>query len=415
MNRIEQQLADALTARVDAIDTSSIRPLPDVQPAGEPRPGSGRRWLAPVAAAASIVLVATAAAVAARLGPGARPDQPAAQKGTFHGVLHSVDALSAADAWAVGDVKADHATTGYEPLIMHWDGTSWRRTAAPASPGGGTLTSIAGSSPDNVWAVGSWEPTGQLRPLIVHWNGKRWRPVHFAGDAKFGYISGLAVRSATDAWAVGFGGTTLNMMILHWNGQSWRQLPIPRSRLSLTAVTAISANDAWAIGDGNDNLILHWNGSTWKRVRGPDPRDPNLNMTGLASGPTGVAWAVGADAGHEPTGFVIRWDGSAWRQMRDEHLPKNQVFVAIADSSPNDLWAAGSGNSPNGSSYVMIRHWNGTNWSRPAGLERHIPGSIFGLSADSASDAWAVGSVEGLYSPPLILHWNGSAWKKVFS
>src|SRR5215467_14421256 len=44
------------------------------------------------------------------------------------------------------------------------------------------------------------------------------------------------------------------------------------------------------------------------------------------------------------------------------------------------------------------------------GLVTSIGGSLTGVSADSASDAWAVGSAG---SSALILHWNGTSWARV--
>jgi hypothetical protein len=46
----------------------------------------------------------------------------------------------------------------------------------------------------------------------------------------------------------------------------------------LSAITAISATDAWAVGYKNDNnlndsrtLIQHWDGARWKRFRVLNP------------------------------------------------------------------------------------------------------------------------------------------------
>jgi hypothetical protein len=57
-------------------------------------------------------------------------------------------------------------------------------------------------------------------------------------------------------------------------------------------------------------------------------------------------------------------------------------------------------------------HWDGTSWSVPKGVNRHVHGAIYRLSARSASDIWAVGRQS---QNPLILHWNGKLWTKVLS
>lgn len=62
--------------------------------------------------------------------------------------FHGVTALSAADAWAVGDVGA---TAGLlKTLVVHWDGTRWARVPSP-SPGvqaaGSTLAGVSAAAP----------------------------------------------------------------------------------------------------------------------------------------------------------------------------------------------------------------------------------------------------------------------------
>jgi hypothetical protein len=56
--------------------------------------------------------------------------------------------------------------------------------------------------------------------------------------------------------------------------------------------------------------------------------------------------------------------------------------------------------------------------SRSLALGSGRSGNLYGVSADSATDAWAVGD----YGNPttragetLVLHWNGTSWSKVAS
>jgi len=61
----------------------------------------------------------------------------------------------------------------------------------------------------------------------------------------------------------------------------------------------------------------------------------------------------------------------------------------------------------------LIFHWDGHSLSR---VLTQIQGELFGVSADSATDAWAVGS----YAVPrahvvrtVVVHWDGTAWTAV--
>jgi hypothetical protein len=93
------------------------------------------------------------------------------------------------------------------------------------------------------------------------------------------FLSGVSAVSATDAWAVGYYDNSSGVgdtLILHWNGTAWSKVksPNPSSTSNvLSGVSAVSATDAWAVGDyqnnttgADDTLILHWNGTSWSRT-----------------------------------------------------------------------------------------------------------------------------------------------------
>lgn len=73
MTRTEERLSDALNAAASKVDDARLRPLPGAEPVRDnPRwRGAWRSWLAPVAAAASVALVA---GVAVAVHSGGRPD-----------------------------------------------------------------------------------------------------------------------------------------------------------------------------------------------------------------------------------------------------------------------------------------------------------------------------------------------------
>jgi len=77
--------------------------------------------------------------------------------------LTAVAAVSAHDAWAVGDV------------IEHWDGKYWQ--LVPAPPVFDLLTGVVAVSPRDVWAVGAADNVGDMLQVILHWDGARWRHV----------------------------------------------------------------------------------------------------------------------------------------------------------------------------------------------------------------------------------------------
>jgi len=304
--------------------------------------------------------------------------------------LLAVAAVSEIDVWAVG-WSQDPEGPPYvkHTLTQHFDGSSW--SIVPSlNPDGDTHTvlhSVSGTSPDDVWAVGSsHDGTLPSRTLIEHWDGTQWSIVPSPSpDTQLNELRGVAALSANDVWAVGFRGGTLNetpleTLILRWNGTSWSQVAspnVPAGANQLSGITAISANDVWAVGSaGGAPLAIRWNGTAWSVV--PVNGDRGLSTEKL----TGIAGAAG-----------------------------------------NDLWAVGDGRGIfTNQTFATIRHWDGVRWTDkvcraasrsnpPDGYEGGGPDAYFtGVSAAASNDAWAVG-VRG--SGPVILHWDGLAWTTV--
>jgi hypothetical protein len=399
---------------------ASVRPLPTGALASE-RPRR-HEWLAPAAAAVAVAVIAAAIGIVSGHTSPAGQETAGGSRMPIVGDLAGVAALSARDVWAVGSVdvrrtRHGHRNMTFEPLIVHWDGTNWRRVAAPTEPSGGWLASVAGTSPDNVWAVGMWLP-GQHphEPMIMHWNGKKWQLERFADATKIGQLIGVTVLSASDAWAVGeLGNAGPDVLILHWNGISWNQVPAPALGPApyLQSVAAVSAGDAWAVGSNNRGvLILHWNGSSWTRQTAPKLPRSQAWLASVATDSAHDVWAVGSTF-DVPAAIIMHRTGAAWQVMPGPIPEVENNLLAVAVVSPHNVWAVGGGNYPN----TVILHWNGTSWSQSKDSAAVFKGTLYGLAAISADNIWAVGvlndcgAIPGL---PQILHWNGTSWKTAY-
>jgi hypothetical protein len=77
---------------------------------------------------------------------------------------------------------------------------------------------------------------------------------------------------------------------------------------------------------------------------------------------------------------------------------------------------AGRGGHFNGSTIgnTLVLHWNGKSWAKVASPTVAKSSALYGVSASSASQAWAVG-MWGTSTVPgggLILDWNGTSWTR---
>src|SRR4029077_18018257 len=92
----------------------------------------------------------------------------------------------------------------------------------------------------------------------------------------------------------------------------------------LTAVSASSATDAWAVGfevlapRHRQAVLEHWNGSAWLRDTTDAVATSNATLTGVVDLSPGNAWAVTAGSGSQG---LAHWNGTAWS------------FAAFADAN----------------------------------------------------------------------------------
>jgi hypothetical protein len=305
--------------------------------------------------------------------------------------LLSVAAVSANDVWAVGwSQDPDGPPYFKRTLIQHFDGNTWNIVPSPNPPNDyySELHAVSGTSANDVWAVGVTH-NGYFpgRTLIQHWDGAEWRIVPSPSpDDQVNELRGVAALSANDVWAVGYSFGTqsesnIDTLILHWDGVTWSEVASPNVlgvANELSGITAISANDIWAVGSaGGAPLAMHWNGNAW-----------SVFPIQVSSGLSG------------------------------------ERLTAVSGTASNDIWAVGQGKGFfTNQTFAKIRHWDGTRWTQklcyaasasnpPAGYEGEGgPDAYFtGVAAAASNNVWAVGA-NG--SGPMILHWDGRAWTAV--
>jgi len=137
--------------------------------------------------------------------------------------------------------------------------------------------------------------------LTEHWNGTQWSVVSSPNPGLYNMLNGVAAISATNAWVVG--NSESQAMIEHWNGTQWNIVsgPIPPSQdYFLNGISATSANNVWAVGSyvPENGLIQtlteHWNGARWSIVPSPN-LNPNGSVFEAATNIPGSkhVWAVG--------------------------------------------------------------------------------------------------------------------------
>ena len=287
----------------------------------------------------------------------------------------------------------------------------------------------------------SWRTLSRRQTRVVQ-SSTPWRRLGLA------LLMGLALAVAACGTSTGGGGhptptakppspTATPVPCTGWRTVASPTTKYPNSRLS--AVSALSPTDAWAVGDTytegattnvGENFIERWDGSAWHIVASGSAIPGGLNAIAAISS-TDV-WAVGEQpkpAG-APSGvpLTMHWDGSAWSVVRNAGptLAWSSWLSNVVAITPRDVWAFGGqyASPPDQQApQVLVEHWDGAQWQivrsppLPSGTSQNGGAAFSATLIPGTNQLWAVGEWHqwlGLgRGQPLIERWNGSAWQIV--
>jgi hypothetical protein len=331
---------------------------------------------------------------------------------------------------AVGSATHHRASAVAQP---HTKFTGLKLATAPAVAGS-VLNGVAAIASNDVWAVGGvGDPYNNGTTLIEHFDGAKWSVTPSSVIA--GGLFGVAGVASNDVWAVGFtipqASLFAQALIEHWDGSQWSLFanPVAPVGSQLYGVTAIAANNVWAVGvfgPGNTELVEHFDGAEWHIVTSPAFMANGGLQSVSASSSTDV-WAVGemhwrGVDGFNPAPEALHFDGNSWTRAalpKPASAPLGSGLLSVTAVAPDNVWAVGfgtTGKDPRILGTTLIEHFNGTSWSI---VTSPVPpgGSLAGVAAVSANDIWAVGSIMGTNNVDrtLTLHFDGTSWSVIAS
>lgn len=340
--------------------------------------------------------------------------------------LFAVSAVAPTDMWAVGQYYPSSSQPA-QTLVEHYNGHGWSIVSSPnKGTGGDGLFGVVALASGNVWAVGNYYATPNSVPqtLIEHWDGTKWSVVPSPNSGTdINTLSAVSAASANDVWAVGgYFSDTLSLyqtLVEHWNGSQWSiiaspngSLPGPKAGLpgsnQLFAVSADSANDAWAVGqDSSLPLILHWNGTNWA-LSSPQVVGSTDKYYGVSASAPDDVWAVGTFSNGT---LAEHWNGSSWSVVpspNGRNTNANQLNAVVADPAVYQTLAVGFTGSIGGLPtrapglhgpyagfspfYTLGEEWDGAEWSMtPSVSPNNFGETLVSVTAVSTGDGWAVG------------------------
>lgn len=189
---------------------------------------------------------------------------------------------------------------------------------------------------------------------------------------------------------------------------------IPAVLISVAAVP--HSSDAWTLGHSGSLANFHFfvghlHHGHWRRAKLPKLGGRYAELNVIAAGSSGTVWLGG---GRQADGIqnqpsIWRWSGGRFVAMK---LPKMQVcacdITSISASSATNAWAVGSIDTVTSTTATNVAlHWNGKKWSAVTN-----PGDLdfSAVSTSGPKNAWALGSSDN--TGQSLQHWNGSAWSQ---
>lgn len=146
----------------------------------------------------------------------------------------AISAVSATEAWAVGDAGA----------IYRFDGSSWNKVNSGT---GVALRGVWAAGADDVWAVGD-------AGTVIH--VKNGSAAAMSGGTTQNLLSVWGT-SANDIWAVGAAGT-----VVRYSGTSFAPVTAPATSKAITSVWGNLSSNVWMVA-GPDVFV--WNGNNYQK------------------------------------------------------------------------------------------------------------------------------------------------------
>ena len=158
------------------------------------------------------------------------------------------------------------------------------------------------------------------------------------------------------------------------------------------SVAILGSDDIWAVGaSGISGFTEHWNGAQWSVV----PNPPSSYMLGVSGTATDDVWAVGISATGSPYQTLTQhWDGASWQTIPSPNVgPGDNKLNAVIALEASNAWAVGNSTDASGSTYNLVEHWNGQQWSVVASPDvQALYNQLYAVSAHGPDDIWAVGA-----------------------
>ena len=250
------------------------------------------------------------------------------------------------------------------------------------------LTSIWGSSPSDVYAVGH---CSDIKGQMWHFDGKQWESFYLPFGVAYtpGRVYGFG---KNDIWIGGDfpdSNSKISAFLIHYNGSTWNRVNLPDSGLGIESIGGFGPNNVWF--GGTNGTLLHWDGISISRehlpIKIPYNADPFYNFISIAGG--------------NSTGNYFFVRSPEYRSYLLRYFQNNYTIIDSNSWYRQKLWVSETGNIYQTGELGFYK-WNGNGW------DNLLPNQLIttaGIAATSENNIFIVGRKS---DNGIVYHYNGT-------
>ncbi|MFB4315940.1 hypothetical protein [Actinomadura sp. 21ATH] len=279
------------------------------------------------------------------------------------------------------------------------------------------LYDVAAASPDSVWIAGAQGElvvpgpipgTGRQipgNPVVRRWKNGGWVEYALGGLPRHATISNVEPVAPEDVWISGTRHATdtspQEPYIGHFTGSAFTQVALPPGATS--AHLQADASGVWLSTSGD---LYRRAGGSWTHVAALPP----LRRHALQVRSGDDAWLFGKTSDHSDTVEAHHWDGTSWTRVPVEQDTRLGTITDVLPLAAGEAWAAGVDWTDGGGRPVLLR-WDGAAWKHvpvPAGLN-----ALSRIARAPDGTLWANGHATDRPAAPGLIRYRGGAWERV--
>lgn len=154
-----------------------------------------------------------------------------------------------------GSSSDDVFAVGGNGTILHYDGNSWTQMESGTNR---HLADVWGFGANDVYAVGGSDLNESYKPIILHFDGESWKTILDSTANGYDLVYSIWGTSSSDVYyASSFGFYQGNVV------DGWTSSIIPDDHTAKTKLRGSSEYNIFIVG--HFGLLLHYNGKTWHR------------------------------------------------------------------------------------------------------------------------------------------------------